>query len=187
MAQSIADRRDIDFVLYEQFDAEALTRHKKFSDFDRRTFDLIINEARNLALHEILPTFSAGDRQGVVFENGEVKVPACYHRPFKLLREGGWTAMTADPELGGQGLPACIATAASEYLLGANYALSYYGFVGHSAGELIEFYGTEKQKRLFLKKMYAGQWSGTMQLTEPQAGSDVGALLTSAVENPDGT
>ena len=187
MAQLIADRRDIDFVLYEQFKTDALTKHEKFADFNKKTFDLIIKEARNLALKEILPTFAEGDREGVRLENGQVKVPACYHRPYRLFREGEWTALVADPEVGGQGLPYCVSQAAAEYLVGANYAFTLYGVVGHAAGELIEVYGTEKQKRLFLKKMYTGQWSGTMQLTEPQAGSDVGALTTSAVKNPDGT
>jgi alkylation response protein AidB-like acyl-CoA dehydrogenase len=187
MAQIIADRRDIDFVLYEQFRVEELTGHPQYNSFNKKSFDLIVNEARNLAIQEILPTFTEGDREGVSYENGQVKVPACYHRPYQLMREGEWTAMTADPEYGGQGLPQCIAQAASEYLVGANYAFTLYAYVGHAAGELIEFYGTEKQKQLFLKKMYTGQWCGTMQLTEPQAGSDVGAITTSAVKNPDGT
>jgi alkylation response protein AidB-like acyl-CoA dehydrogenase len=95
--------------------------------------------------------------------------------------------MIADPDLGGQGLPRCIAQAASEYMVGANYALTLYGYLGHAAGELVEYFGTEKQQALFLKKMYTGQWSGTMQLTEPQAGSDIGAVTTSAIKNPDGT
>ena len=187
MPQLITDRRDIDFVLYEQFNVEELTRHEKFAEFNKKTFDLIIREARNLAVKEILPTFAEGDRDGVRLENGQVKVPACYHRAYKLFKKGEWTAMVADPELGGQGLPYCISQAASEYLVGANYAFTLYGVVGHAAGELVEVYGTEEQKSLFLKKMYTGEWSGTMQLTEPQAGSDVGALTTSAVKNPDGT
>ena len=187
MAQVIADRRDIDFVLYEQFKVDQLTHCEKYSDFNRKTFDLIINEARNLAIKEILPTLAEGDRNGATFEDGKVKVPQCFHRPYKLMREGEWTAMIADPELGGQGLPRSIAQAASEYLSGANYACTLYAFVGHAAGELVENFGTEKQKQMFLKKMYTGQWSGTMQLTEPEAGSDVGALTTTAVKNSDGT
>ena len=187
MAQILTDKRDIDFVLYEQFDVEEFTRHEKFQDFNKKTFDLIIKEARNLAVKEILPTYAEGDREGVKFESGRVSVPACYHRPYNLLREGEWTAMIADPDLGGQGLPRCIAQAASEFMVGANYALTLYGYLGHAAGELIEYFGTEKQKALFLKKMYTGKWCGTMQLTESQAGSDVGALATSAVKNPDGT
>lgn len=80
MAQIIADRADIDFVLYEQFRVDDLTRHPRYERFNRKTFDLIINEARNLAIQEILPTFAEGDREGARYENGRVKVPACYHR-----------------------------------------------------------------------------------------------------------
>jgi alkylation response protein AidB-like acyl-CoA dehydrogenase len=187
MTQLIADRRDIEFVLYEQMEAETVFKHEKYKEFNRKTCDLIISEARQLAIKEILPTFAEGDQEGARFENGQVKVPECYHRAFKHFVEGEWTAMTADPELGGQGLPLVLAEAASEYLVGANTAFCFYGLIGHAAGELIEIFGTEKQKALFLQKMYSGIWSGTMQLTEPQAGSDVGSLTTSAVKNPDGT
>ncbi|UCG09086.1 MAG: acyl-CoA dehydrogenase [Desulfobacterales bacterium] len=187
MAQVLADRRDIDFVLYEQINAEELTTHEKYNEFNKKTFDLIITEARNLAVKEILPTFAEGDREGVHLEDGQVRVPACFHRPYKLLREGEWIAMPVDPALGGQGLPISVYNAASEYLVGANYAFTLYAYLAYSAGELIETFGTEAQKKLFLKKMYTGQWGGTMQLTEPQAGSDVGALTSSAVKNPDGT
>jgi alkylation response protein AidB-like acyl-CoA dehydrogenase len=187
MAQLIADRRDVDFVLHEQFEAEALCCYERYRDFDRRTFDLIVDEARNLALKEILPTLAAGDREGLVFEDGQVKMPACFHRPYKLFCQGEWTAMTADPEVGGQGLPCLVAQAVSDYQLGANYAFTLFGWSGFGAGEMIEHFGTETQKRLFLKKMYSGKWGGTMVLTEPAAGSDVGALTTTARKLPDGT
>ena len=187
MAQPIADRRDVDFVLYEQFHAEALCQHERYRDFDRRTFDLIVDEARKLAVKEILPTLAAGDREGLAFVDGQVKVPACFHRPYQRLREGEWTAMTADPAVGGQGLPYLVAQAVSDYQLGANCALTLFGWSGFGAGEMIEIFGTAEQKRLFLEKMYTGQWGGTMVLTEPQAGSDVGALTTTARRLDDGT
>ena len=187
MTHVIADRRDIDFVLYDQFRVHELCGHEKYRDFNRKTFDMIISEARKLAVKEILPTFSDGDREGAVFDNGSVRVPKCFQRPYRLFVEGEWTAMTADPDLGGQGLPTMIAQAASEYLSGANYAFGFYGFEGHAAGRMIEVFGTGLQKELFLKKMYTGVWGGTMDLTEPGAGSDVGALTTTAVKNDDGT
>ena len=187
MAQVIADRRDVDFVLYEQFDAEALCAHETFGDFNRKTFDMIVDEARQLAVKEILPTLVEGDRAGLVFEDGQVRVPACFHRAHKLFVEGEWTALTANPDLGGQGLPYLVAQAVADYHLGANYAFSLFGFGAHGAGEMIEIFGTEPQKALFLKKMYTGQWAGTMVLTESEAGSDVGALTTSARRLPDGT
>jgi alkylation response protein AidB-like acyl-CoA dehydrogenase len=187
MKQLIADRNDIDFILYEQLGVEELIRNPKFMDLNRKSIDLIINEARSLAIKEILPTLSEGDRAGVQFENGRVHVPACYHRPYRFMREGEWTAMTADTALGGQGLPHCVALAASEYFVGANSAFTLYAYIGHLSGELIELFGTANQKRLFLKNMYTGKWCGTMMMTEPQAGSDVGALATTAVKNTDGT
>ncbi|WDP90838.1 MAG: acyl-CoA dehydrogenase [Desulfobacter sp.] len=187
MTHVIADRRDIDFVLYEQFRIQEICSHEKYADFNKKTFDMIISEARKLAVKEILPTLQEADETGAVFENGRVRVPQCFRRPYKLFVEGEWTAMTADPELGGQGLPQMIAAAASEYLCGANYAFGLYGFEGHAAGRMIEVFGTELQKQLFLKKMYSGEWGGTMDLTEPGAGSDVGALTTTAVKNEDGT
>ncbi|MDJ0810235.1 MAG: acyl-CoA dehydrogenase [Desulfobacterales bacterium] len=187
MAQPIADRRDVDFVLHEQFDAEALCQYEHFRDFDRRTFDLIVDEARNLAVKEILPTLVPGDQEGLTFADGQVKVPACFHRPYKLLCQGEWTAMTADPDAGGQGLPCLVAQAVADYQLGANYALTLFGWGGFGAGEMIEIFGTEAQKRLFLRKMYTGRWGGTMVLTESEAGSDVGALTTTARKRDDGT
>jgi len=187
MAQQLADRRDIDFVLHEQFQVETLSAHEKFAEFNRKTIDLIISEARNLALKEILPTQTDGDRQGARFENGKVTVPESFHRAWEHFNEGEWLAMTEDPEWGGQGMPRSVALASAEFLNGANFAFIMYAGLTHGAGKLVETFGTDKQRQLFLKKMYTGEWTGTMLLTEPEAGSDVGALTTSAVKNDDGT
>ncbi len=187
MAQVIADRRDIDFVLYEQFDTETVLEHERYQEFSRKMFDLLLKEARNFAIKEILPTYAEGDRNGARFENGKVKAPECYRRPFKLFREGEWSSLTEDPEYGGQGLPHLINIAACEYLMGTNFAFSSYTLLGHGTGKMIELFGTDKQKGLYLKKLYTAEWGGTMLLTEPGAGSDVGALTTTAVKNGDGT
>ncbi len=187
MAQQVADRRDIDFVLFEQMQADKLTEYPKYSDFNKKTFDLIITEARNLGIKELLPTYTEGDKEGVHFENGKVSAPKCFRRAYELQKEGEWTAMTEDPELGGQGLPNIIASAANEYITGSNFALSGYSMMGHGTGKMIELYGTQGQKDLFLKNLYTGHWGGTMLLTESGAGSDVGALTTSAKKNDDGT
>ncbi len=187
MAQLLADRRDIEFVLYEQLVAEKLTKSARFGEFNKKLFDMIITEARNLAIKEILPTNAEGDAQGVCFAKGTVTVPECFHRPYRLFVDGEWTSMTEDPEYGGQGVPQMINTAALEYIWGANYCLANYGTMGHGTGKMIELFGTEEQKTVFLKKLYTGQWGGTMLLTEADAGTDVGALTTSARKNPDGT
>jgi hypothetical protein len=187
MAQLIADRRDIDFVLFEQLGVDALCKTERYREFNRKTFELILTEARNFAIKEILPTFVPGDREGLRFEDNRVFVPECFHRAYRLFCENEYTALPADPELGGQGLPNVISQAVSEYLLGANYAFTLYGWSGYGAGEMIEIFGTEAQKKMFLQKMYAGKWGGTMVLTEAEAGSDVGNLVTSARLNDDGT
>jgi alkylation response protein AidB-like acyl-CoA dehydrogenase len=187
MAQVVSDRRDLDFVLYEQLKVDELTQLDKYRDFNKKTFDMIITEARNFAIKELLPANAEGDREGLRFEDGQVKVPECFHRAYKLLLAGEWTSLTEDPDWGGQGLPVNISLAVGEYLYGSNWALTNYGGMGHGTGKMIEFFGTRQQKEIFLEKLYTAQWGGTMLLTESQAGSDVGALATTAVKNPDGT
>lgn len=187
MAQLIADRRDVAFVLHEQFNVEQISETEKYADFNRKTIDLIVKEARNLAIKEILPTQAIGDREGVRFENGTVTVPEEFKRIYDMICEGEWVALTEDIEWGGQGMPRSVALAASEFFVGANLAFMMYPGLTHGAGKLVEAFGTDLQKKIFLKKLYSGEWTGTMLLTEPEAGSDVGALTTTAVKNEDGT
>jgi alkylation response protein AidB-like acyl-CoA dehydrogenase len=187
MAQVIADRRDIDFVLYEQLKIDELIKNDRYKDFNKKIFDMIITEAKNIGVKELLPTCAEGDQEGLVFDNGQVNVPKSFHRAFKLLLEGEWTSLMEDPEWGGQGLPMVISQAAGEYLFGGNWAVMNYAGMGHGTGKMVEIFGTQQQKDTFLEKLYTGQWGGTMLLTESDAGSDVGALTTTAVKNPDGT
>ena len=187
MAQQIADRRDVDFVLHEVLNTEEFSKYDVFAEFNKKTIDLIISEVRNLAVKVILPTQIDADREGARFENGNVTVPESFHKAWELYKEGEWLAMTEDPEWGGQGMPRSVALAAGEYLNGANFSFVMYPGLTHGAGKLVEAFGTDTQKKLFLKKMYTGEWTGTMLLTEPEAGSDVGALTTTAVKNDDGT
>ncbi len=187
MTQQIADRRDIDFVLYEQLDVQQLFKTRKHRDLNKKMVDMVVTEARAFGIKEILPTHAEGDKTGVSFENGKVIIPECYRRPYQLMVENGWTSLTEDPEVGGQGLPHMVMRAAYEYFFGANYAMAIYAGEGHGTGKMIEMFGTDKQKKLFLEKLYTGHWGGTMDLTEPEAGSDVGALVTSAKRLEDGS
>ncbi len=184
MAQLISDRRDIDFVLHEQL---GLVDHETFAEFNKKTVDLIVSEARNLAVKEILPTQKPGDEEGCIFDNGKVTVPQCFKRAWELYKEGEWLAMTDDPEVGGQGMPKLVGLAANEYLIGANPAFMLYSGMTHGAATLVESFGTEEQKKLYQEKMFSGEWGGTMLLTEAEAGSDVGALTSTAKKNDDGT
>ena len=187
MTQLIADRKDVDFVLHEQLKVADLSKHEKYAEFNKKTIDLIISEARNLALKELLPIQSDGDREGARFESGNVTVPQSFHKAWDLFKEGEWLGLSEDPQWGGQGMPATLSLAANDYFIGANFAFMMYPGLTHGAGRLVQTFGTEKQKKLFLKKMFTGEWTGTMLLTEPEAGSDVGALTTAAVKNDDGT
>ncbi|MFA6009936.1 MAG: acyl-CoA dehydrogenase [Desulfobacteraceae bacterium] len=187
MAQLIADRRDIDFVLHEQLNVEELSKHEKFEAFNRKTVDMVVSEARNLAVKEMLPTWKEGDEVGCTFNAGQVIIPESFHKLFGLFNDGEWLAMNEDPEWGGQGMPRSVSSAASEFFNGANYPFMMYPGLTHGAGKLVEEFGTPEQKKIFLKNLYTGKWTGTMLLTEACAGSDVGALETTAKKNADGT
>jgi alkylation response protein AidB-like acyl-CoA dehydrogenase len=187
MAQSIADRRDQEFVLHEMLSASDLADHELFEDFNKKTMDMVVSEARNLAVKEILPTNADGDEQGCTLENGVVTIPESFHKAYDIYCEGEWLAMCDDPDFGGQGMPRVLATAAGELFVGANCAFQMYPGLTHGAGKLVEEFGTEEQKQTYLKNLYTGKWAGTMCLTEPEAGSDVGNLTTTAKRNDDGT
>ncbi len=187
MAQHIADRRDQDFVIHEMLNVADLSKHERFEDFNKKTIDMVITEARNLAIKEILPTQTDGDEIGCILKDGQVHVPESFHKPYKLFCEGEWVAMCDDPEYGGQGMPKVLAMVAGEMFTGANCAFMMYPGLTHGAGKLVEEFGTEAQKKTYLANLYTGKWGGTMCLTEPEAGSDVGALTTTAVRNDDGT
>ena len=124
MALELAERRDVDFVLYEQLGLAKLIEHDRFKEFNKKTLDMIITEARTLAVKELLPANAPGDREGCTFESGAVKVPDAYRRIFDLYREGDWIALADDPEVGGQGVPVTAASAVHEYFNGANTASS---------------------------------------------------------------
>ncbi|MCK5096813.1 MAG: acyl-CoA dehydrogenase [Desulfobacteraceae bacterium] len=187
MTQVIADQKEIEFILYEQFNAEKLLRYEKYKGFSKKIFDMILSEARKIAVKEILPTLVDGDKQGVQFENGKITVPDSFHRARKVLREADLTSTMEDPDWGGQGLPFLISRAIMEYTAGANYALCGYIHLSHGTGKMIELFGTEQLKNMFLENLYTAKWSGTMLLTEPEAGSDLSAITTTAKKNDDGT
>ena len=187
MAQQIADRRDQDFFLHEVLNVAQFAETEKYADFNKKTIDMVLSEARKFAVNEILPTQKTGDEEGVKLENGSVKAPPSFHKPYKLFCEAEWVAMADDPEVGGQGLPHTVAMACGELFTGANCAFLMYPGLTHGCGNIIASLGSDKQKELFLKKLYTGEWGGTMCLTEASAGTDVGALESIATPNDDGT
>lgn len=177
----ILDDRDQKFVLYEMLKMEDLFKTARYADFSRETFDMVLAEAAKFATEVLFPALVEGDRVGCKLENGEVKVPACYHRPFRLYKEGGWSTMPVSPDEGGQGFPLVVCSAAKEWFI-HNFGFMCYPYLAEGASHLIQVYGTKAQKRKYMDKMHACEWGGTMALTEPGAGSDLGHLKTKTAE-----
>jgi alkylation response protein AidB-like acyl-CoA dehydrogenase len=187
MSNLLVNERDQGFLLFEQLGIEKLFQTETFKDFSKDDVLLMMTEAKKMAVNEILPTYAEGDKEGCTLKDGKVSVPKCYREPYKKYIEAGWLCPTQPPEVGGQGMPVLMATANFEHFYAANFAFLMYPGLTHGAASLIQHYGTEEQKNTYMYKMYAGQWTGTMCLTEPGAGSDVGALKTTAKRLPDGT
>jgi len=186
MSNYVVDERDQKFVLYEQLEIEKLTEHEKYADFSKDVFDMVLEEARKLTVDVLEPAVAEGEKEGCSLEDGKVTVPKCFQDAYRLYNEGGWMTMAHPPEVGGQGMPITLNAAAREYF-NCNFPfLSYVGLT-EGAAHLIAHYGTDEQKKKYMEPMFSGQYAGTMVLTEPGAGTDVGALKTTAKENPDGS
>ncbi len=179
------DSRDTKFVLFEHLGVQDLLKYDGYKDFSVDDFEMIIEEALKICREEIGPTMQDGDQQGCTYDNHVVKVPESFHQCWKVMSENGWMALSSSPEFGGQGLPATLAGLIAECFSGANMAFMTYPGLAIGNGRLIENFGTDEDKALFVEKMYTGVWGGTMCLTEPDAGSDVGWLRTKAVPDPD--
>ena len=186
MSNMLVNTRDQQFVLFEQLGVEKLFESELFKDFSKDDLLMILKEAEKFAVNEIAPTLAEGDKEGCHIKDGQVRIPKCFHPVFKKFAEAGWICPGNSPDVGGQGVPASISFAAHEIFGAANYALGMYSGLTHGAAGLIESYGTEEQKNKYMFKLYTGEWAGTMCLTEPGAGSDVGALKTTAKRLPDG-
>ncbi len=186
MSNLIVNTRDQRFVLFEQLDVEKLLQSERFKDFTKDDLLMILNEAEKLAVNVIAPTLKEGDQVGARFIDGKVTAPECFREPFKKYCEGGWMNPMDSPDVGGQGIPYSVGFSILELFGAANYAFCMYPGLTHGAAGLIHSFGTEEQKNKYMYKLYEGVWTGTMCLTEPGAGSDVGALKTSARKLPDG-
>lgn len=190
----ISDLNDQLFVLLEQLNIlEIADNAPSFGDFgNKRTVKLLLSEARNFAVKEVLPTNKIGDRVGAQFKNGEVVMPKEFKKLYENMVDAGFLAMTEDTDYGGEGMPHVLAIACQEWFTGANLAFMLYPGLAREVGKLLEKHGNVKSLsnetvKSLIKGLYGGVYGGTMCLTEPQAGSDVGAVETTAVENDDGT
>ena len=174
------NQKDIFFILKEQLDYGSLCSFKHYSDLDEKTLDLLVNEAVKFAKGVIDPLNEVGDEQGLKFENGIVTCPAEFQKAFKRYGEDGWIAVARNPEYGGGGFPLMMRIVVNDLMYGACQAFNMAPSLTHGAAHLIDSFATEELKAQYVEKMYCGEWSGTMALTEPDAGSNLGGVGTVA-------
>jgi acyl-CoA dehydrogenase len=176
-----APLQDLRFVLHELLHDGELSRLPGLSEYSPELADSILEEAGKFADEILAPLRDAGDRQGARWTPEGVVMPPGYKEAYAKFVEAGWPQLGASPEFGGQGVPAVLGTAVQELWAGANLAFKLCPMLTQGAIEALELRGSPEQKRKFLPKMTSGEWTGTMNLTEPQAGSDLGQIRTRAV------
>ncbi|PVH30556.1 acyl-CoA dehydrogenase [Pararhodobacter oceanensis] len=164
-----------------------LAQTETFAEADAETTDAILTELGRLCDDVMAPVNRAGDLTPAVLENGIVRTSPGFKSAYQAIAEGGWLGISADPEFGGMGLPQTLNTAMNEMMSGACLALQLCPLLSQGQIEALEHHASDELKALYLPKLTSGAWTGTMNLTEPQAGSDVGALTTKATANGDGS
>jgi len=179
--------RDLVFSLTETAEADRLVQTGAFPEFDLDTAEAVLTAAGRFAEEVLAPLNRSGDQEGARLEDGQVIPAKGFKAAYKAFAESGWHGLAADPAYGGQGLPRALEQAALESMHGANMAFSLCPMLTLGAIEAVHAHGTEAQKAFYLPKMISGEWTGAMVLTEPQAGTDLGALRTIARPNGDGT
>jgi alkylation response protein AidB-like acyl-CoA dehydrogenase len=178
-----APAADLRFALEEIAGLDALARLPGYAETTTELVAQVLEEAGRFATGVLAPLNQTGDEEGSRLENGVVRTPAGFADAYRQFIEAGWHGVAFDPAHGGQGLPLSVATALSEIWNGANMSFALCPMLTQGAVESLERHGSDGQKAMFLDKLVSGEWSGTMCLTEPQAGSDVGALRTRAVKD----
>jgi len=181
------DLRDVRFQLFKWLDLTQVLSAPRFSDWEIENLELVVGEALKIAQEELAPGNEIGDREGATWSAGEVTVPKEFHQGYRTIAEGGWIGCVNSSEFGGLELPHTVGTVINEFFTGANMSLALVFLLTRGAGELIEHHGSDELRRLYCANLYSGRWTGTMCLTEPQAGSDVGASTTRAEPQDDGT
>lgn len=179
--------RDFAFLLDHVVAFDQVRQTDRFADATPETTTAILTEAGKLCEMVLAPLQRAGDQHPARLENGVVRTSPGFAQAFGAIAEGGWLGMAADPEYGGLGLPQTLATAVNDMMSSACLALQLSPLMTQGQIEALEHHADDALKSRFLPKLISGQWCGTMNLTEPQAGSDVGALRTKAEPNADGT
>ncbi|MGU3627817.1 acyl-CoA dehydrogenase C-terminal domain-containing protein [Comamonas testosteroni] len=182
--------RDMQFLMHEVFKVtETYQQIPKYAEVDADTINAVVEEAGKFAANVAFPLNISGDEEGCTLnkETHEVTTPKGFKQAYAQFIEGGWPALSCDPEYGGQGLPFVLNSALYEMLNSANQAWTMYPGLSHGAYEALHAYGTPEQKKIYLGKLTSGEWTGTMCLTEPHCGTDLGMLRTKAEPQADGS
>ena len=187
MSEYRAPIRDMQFVLKELAGLDEVAQLPGCEEASADVVDAVLEEAAKFAEGVLSPLNSLGDREGAQFQDGQVTMPKGFKEAYKLFAESGWTAIGSEPEWGGQGLPKLLATPVSEMWKSANHAFALCPLLTGGAIDALVLSGSDKLKATFLQKMVTGEWTGTMNLTEPGAGSDLAAVRTRAEPQTDGS
>lgn len=178
---------NIRFVLNDVLGVEKLSTLPGFEEATPDMIDQIIEGGAAICQDILFPLNQSGDKEGCTFENGVVRTPSGFKGAYRAFTEGGWTALAADPAYGGMGMPATVNFVLQEMICSANMSFGMYPGLSEGAYNALHLHGTDELKDIYLPKLVTGEWSGTMCLTEPHCGTDLGLIKTKAVPNGDGS
>ncbi len=187
MADYKAPEREIKFALRDVLNVDRLAQIEAFADATPDIIDGVIDEAAKFIEGRLLPLREPGDAQGCKVENGVVTLPDGYAQAYRDFVEAGWVGLSNDPEWGGQGLPYTLGKVVEEMVCSANVAFDLYPGLTSGCYEALHAHASDEQKATYLPKLATGEWTGTMNITEPQAGSDLASIRTRAVKQADGS
>ncbi len=179
MPEYSAPTKDMAYVLHDVLKVQDLPT-PGYADLDRDFTSAVLDEAAKISAEVLAPLNVVGDTQGCVLENGVVRTPDGFKDAFEQLKEGGWTGLDMPEEYGGQNLPYVVGLALTEMLSSANQAFAMYQGLTHGAAAAILAHGTDAQKATYLPDMISCNWTGTMNLTEPHCGTDLGLMRSRA-------
>ncbi len=178
---------DIRFILHDVLNIDQLSELEAYSDFSADLGDQILEEGAKICEQVLQPINLSGDQEGCKLENGVVRTPEGFKEAYDTFAEGGWCGLSGDPEYGGMGMPVALNTVMQEMICSANMSFGMYPGLSQGAYEALHYFGTDEQKDTYLPKLLEGTWSGTMNLTEPHCGTDLGLIKTKAEPHDDGS
>ena len=186
MPSYTAPTKDLAYVLHDVLKIDAADT-PGYAELDRDFTSAVLEEAGKIASNVLAPLNVVGDTEGCTLENGVVRVPTGFQEAFDQMREGGWPGLDMPEEFGGQNMPYVLGTAVGEMFSAANHAFTMYQGLTHGAASAILAHGSDEQKQTYLPNMVSCEWTGTMNLTEPHCGTDLGLMRTKAEPQGDGS